>query len=686
MEERGITHVIHLAALQVPFVRPNPPLGASVNVVGTVVVFEAVRALGPLAGTLTYASSIAAYDPPKPGHEHEQRGTPATLYGVFKRANEETAGVYWADHRMPSIGLRPHTVYGLGRDQGVTSAPTKAMLAAAGGTSFQIPYGGRGRAAARARRRTPVHRRLAHAGRGRARARPAGQPGRDERGGRRDPRRRARVGGLGRIRRRRRVGVPEKGDTGPFVALLGDLPTMPLREGVAETIESFRGLLARGLVKPEARSGTGLDGATLALWRDVAVPLRDGTVTRADIWRRRRGRSGAGRCSCARRTARSAACLRRCWIPQPRSPRASPSCVQDVRGTGTLGRRVRAVRERGGRRRRHDRLGRRAAVVRRPGRDDRHVVRRHRAVARRRARPPALAALTPTITTDSVAEGWSFRGGVLESGFLRTLGRELARDARRSGSSTTSTPWPRAATSTAIAPVGRAVVQRARRLGLLGAQRSPDAVSRDLPALVIAGWYDCFLAGSLRSFADRQGARDRLDRRPVGSRADAHAPRRRTRARGVAGSPTSSGLRGRALDFYRAVLAGRGPPGPRVLAYLLGGRRWLELDSWPPPGARTLDARALRRGLLPSAVPASCRAPAGAGACRAACPAAASGRATSAPSLGERVRAAPGRHGAGRRARRGGPGHGAADASRRPATSRASGSGSSASRTPTARS
>ncbi len=62
---------------------------------------------------------------------------------MFKRANEETAGVYWADHGIASIGLRPHTVYGPGRDQGVTSAPTKAMLAAAAGASFRIPYGGR---------------------------------------------------------------------------------------------------------------------------------------------------------------------------------------------------------------------------------------------------------------------------------------------------------------------------------------------------------------------------------------------------------------------------------------------------------------------------------------------------------------------------------------------------------------
>ena len=41
LDEHAITHVIHLAALQVPFCRADPPLGARVNVVGTVNVFEA---------------------------------------------------------------------------------------------------------------------------------------------------------------------------------------------------------------------------------------------------------------------------------------------------------------------------------------------------------------------------------------------------------------------------------------------------------------------------------------------------------------------------------------------------------------------------------------------------------------------------------------------------------------------
>lgn len=44
---------------------------------------------------------------------------------------------------MPSIGLRPYVVFGPGRDRGLTSAPPKAMFAAAVGQPYHIPYGGR---------------------------------------------------------------------------------------------------------------------------------------------------------------------------------------------------------------------------------------------------------------------------------------------------------------------------------------------------------------------------------------------------------------------------------------------------------------------------------------------------------------------------------------------------------------
>ena len=62
-EQHAITHVIHLAALQVPFCRANPPVGAQVNVTGTVNVFEAARHTG--VNHLAMASSVAVYGPPE---------------------------------------------------------------------------------------------------------------------------------------------------------------------------------------------------------------------------------------------------------------------------------------------------------------------------------------------------------------------------------------------------------------------------------------------------------------------------------------------------------------------------------------------------------------------------------------------------------------------------------------------
>ena len=144
VRDQQVTHILHLAALQVPFCKANPLLGAQVNVVGTVNVFEAARQLG--IKHLAYASSVAVYGPPDVEQAgqvlHEAPLQPATLYGVYKVANEGTARVYWQDHGISSTALRPYTVYGVGRDQGFTSGPTKAMLAAAAGQPYHIPFNG----------------------------------------------------------------------------------------------------------------------------------------------------------------------------------------------------------------------------------------------------------------------------------------------------------------------------------------------------------------------------------------------------------------------------------------------------------------------------------------------------------------------------------------------------------------
>src|SRR5260370_23580947 len=67
LDTHAITHVIHLAALQLPFVKADPPLGARVNVVGTVNVFEAAARRREPVDRVTSASSASPYHPPHAG-------------------------------------------------------------------------------------------------------------------------------------------------------------------------------------------------------------------------------------------------------------------------------------------------------------------------------------------------------------------------------------------------------------------------------------------------------------------------------------------------------------------------------------------------------------------------------------------------------------------------------------------
>lgn len=144
--DRGITHVVHLAALQVPFVRARPALGARVNVEGMAVVLEAARSRRDHVRGVAFASSIAVYGPPERYAAgpltHDAPAAPTTLYGAYKLADEWMSRVYEQDHGVVSVGLRAAVVYGPGRDQGLTSSPTLAMLAAAVGRPYHIPWGG----------------------------------------------------------------------------------------------------------------------------------------------------------------------------------------------------------------------------------------------------------------------------------------------------------------------------------------------------------------------------------------------------------------------------------------------------------------------------------------------------------------------------------------------------------------
>ena len=144
--DHGITHVLHLAGIQVPFCAADPLRGAMINVVGTLNVFEVARRRRDLVQSVVYASSAAVFGP----EEMYGGGTvpegapllPGTHYGVFKQCNEGNARVYFLTDGLSSVGIRPGAVYGVGRDRGMTSGPTKAIKAAVIGRPYTIRFTG----------------------------------------------------------------------------------------------------------------------------------------------------------------------------------------------------------------------------------------------------------------------------------------------------------------------------------------------------------------------------------------------------------------------------------------------------------------------------------------------------------------------------------------------------------------
>jgi len=146
VSENGVRRIIHLAGLQIPACAADPIRGALVNVIGTLNVFEVARRRPDLVKRIAYASSAAVYGPEEAyegGHVSENAPLlPASHYGVFKQCNEGNARIYFKDAGISSVGLRPLTVYGVGRDFGATSGPTKAIKAAIVGRPYTIRFTG----------------------------------------------------------------------------------------------------------------------------------------------------------------------------------------------------------------------------------------------------------------------------------------------------------------------------------------------------------------------------------------------------------------------------------------------------------------------------------------------------------------------------------------------------------------
>ena len=241
----AVTNVVDFAALQV--FHADPDVGARVNVLGTLVVFEAVEGAARPDPGLAYASRQRCTTPPIPPLHPRAGGTaPSTLYGGTSSRTRERRASTGTTTASASIGIRRY-VWSTGRvrDQGITSGPS---LGDGGCRSWQREYD-------RVRRNRAV--RLP---RDRPRRRPRGaccgrsprrtpQACRDDGGGRRRDR-----GPRALVSRpdtsATRAPFPETLEGNLLERLIGSVPRTPLAEGVRATIEHFpRSLMTReGLV------------------------------------------------------------------------------------------------------------------------------------------------------------------------------------------------------------------------------------------------------------------------------------------------------------------------------------------------------------------------------------------------------------------------------------------------------
>ena len=132
----NMDHVINMAGLMTPDCSSNPILGAKVNVLGSINVFEALKENN--IKFLVYASSAGVF-----GQKDHYYPFPETHYGAYKLAVEGVARAYFNEAGISSVGIRPYVIYGPGREVGGTAGVTLACKAAKQGDSYAVNFSGK---------------------------------------------------------------------------------------------------------------------------------------------------------------------------------------------------------------------------------------------------------------------------------------------------------------------------------------------------------------------------------------------------------------------------------------------------------------------------------------------------------------------------------------------------------------
>jgi uncharacterized protein len=221
--------------------------------------------------------------------------------------------------------------------------------------------------------------------------------------------------------------------------------------------------------------------------------------------------------------------------------------------------------------------------------------------------PPALKAIAPGMTGSTYCEGWTYEGGVLSLAFILSWAVGFGPDhARRAGDLNALTEFE------ALAGNIAALYQRFDRVPLDEllspwlwkylpylrdwlAHRRYDEYwqefsplesyrSLDLPALHIAGWYDSFLAGTIRNFQQMRangGGPQHLVAGPW-----YHVPWFPGTGERWFGPEALNPADELQVRFFDRYLCGGEAVLPPVRSFVMGENGWREEEGWPPPASR----------------------------------------------------------------------------------------------------
>jgi uncharacterized protein len=240
------------------------------------------------------------------------------------------------------------------------------------------------------------------------------------------------------------------------------------------------------------------------------------------------------------------------------------------------------------------------------------------------AKPPHLRAIAPQLSSSSFNDGWLRHNGVLSLGFVASwLLGNLAPDAFRRArnhdpeygvamrralatlddfkSWLETTPFGQTDVLADVAPYFRDWLVSGDDPDYLAACRwEPTPGVASIPALIIGGWYDSFLAGTLESYAKvkASAALESMDRhcnRLVIGPWQHMLPMTNVVGEvdfGTRSSPQSLDLDGIQLDWFNTWLRpdqqSVGKTDAPVKVFVMGKNVWQAFEEWPPPESRQL--------------------------------------------------------------------------------------------------